>query len=123
MAQWSPSKVGGFPLGAMNPAARQILYGSFGWLSSGYGLHNPDKTHGFILFAVLQLPLVILPPLLLCLEKKKKKKKTWCENITLPVIRAHSVLADINHSFMDVSVGLYKTRALLVFLFLIQITQ
>ena len=35
----------------------------------------------------------------------------------------HSVRVDINHSFMEVSVGVYETCVLLVFLFLTQITE
>lgn len=55
-AQWSLNKVGGFPLGAVNPAARQTLYGSFGLPGCGFGLRGPDSTHGFILFAFSLLP-------------------------------------------------------------------
>lgn len=35
----------------------------------------------------------------------------------------HSVRVDINHSFMEVPVGVYETCVLLVFLLLTQITE
>lgn len=112
LAQRSHYKVGGFPPGAMNPAARQTLHGSFSL--PGCGLHSPDKTHGFILFAVPFLPQLISPALL---ENKKRSVKTW------PLVHVLSVCVDINPCFMEVSVGVYETCMLLVFLFLTQITE
>lgn len=112
LAQQSHYKVGGFPPGAVNPAARQTLHGSFSL--PGCGLHSPDKTHGFILFAVLFLPQLISPALL---ENKKLSVKTW------PLVHVLSVCVDINHCFMEVSVGVYETCELRVFLFLTQITE
>lgn len=47
-ARRSLNKVGGFPLGAVKPAARQTQCASLGRPGCGLG---PDGTHGFILFA------------------------------------------------------------------------
>ena len=41
----------------------------------------------------------------------------------MTLVRVHSVRVDINHCFMEVPVGGYETRVLLVFLFLTQITE
>lgn len=65
-ARRSLNKVGGFPLGAVNPAARQTLSGSFGLPGCGLG---PDSTHGFILFA-FGARAAAAPPLL-CRKIKK----------------------------------------------------
>lgn len=114
LAQQSPNKVGGFPLGAVNPAARQTLYGSFGL--PGWGLVCTAQTGPMASFH-LPSPCYLGRPSPSLLENKKLGVKTW------PLVRVHSVRVDINHSFMEVSVGVYETCVLLVFLFLTQITE
>lgn len=114
LAQRSPNKVGGFPLGAVNPAARQTLYGSFGL--PGCGLVCTAQT-GPMASVYLPSPCYLDRPSPSLLENKKLGVKTW------PLVRVHSVRVDINHSFMEVSVGVYETCVLLVFLFLTQITE
>lgn len=78
LAQWSLSKVGGFPLGAANPAARKTLYGSIGWLSCGFGLHSPDRQPW--LYCICRCFATMPPPHPSLLEKRKKE--TRCENTT-----------------------------------------
>lgn len=114
LAQRSPNKVGGFPLGAVNPAARQTLYGSFGL--SDCGLVCTAQTGPMASF-YLPSPRYLGRPSPSLLENKKLAVKTW------PLVRVHSVRVDINHSFMEVSVRVYETCVLLVFLFLTQITE
>lgn len=75
MAQRSPNKVGGFPLGAVNPAARQTLYGSFGL--PGCGLVCTAQT-GPMASVYLPSPCYLDRPSPSLLENKKN----WRENMT-----------------------------------------
>lgn len=114
-----PTRWVALPLGAVNPAARQTLYGSFDLPGCGFSLHSLRQDPWLLSIC---RPLCYLSPPhptppVLCW---KIKNLAWKHD---PCYRAHSVRADINHCFMEVSVRVYETCVLLVFLFLTQITE